>query len=245
MKTIRLSIIAIAAVLASAAVAFAAPATTTSNVNMRSGPNASAPVIDVLRTGTYVDAQCSNNGWCQVFANGQSGWVSSSYIALSVGPGGPQVQPPRPTYPPVQPPRPTYPEIQPPRPQPGWGNNNGPGWPGGPQIQPPRPTYPPIQPPRPQPGWGNNNGPGIQQAGACFYSERNFGGDSFCLNRGETRDRLPRNWDMTIRSVEVFGGVRVDLCSQQNQYGACTTLRSDAPRLANGLDRNVSSLDVY
>lgn len=242
MKSIRLSIIAIAAVLASAAVAFAAPATTTSNVNMRSGPNASAPVIDVLRTGTYVDAQCSSSGWCQVFVNGRSGWVSSSYIALNVGgtnPRPPVIQPPVVQPPVIQP----YPPIQPPRPQPGWGT--GPGWPGGPQIQPPRPTYPPIQPPRPQPGWGNGNGPGIQQAGACFYTERNFGGESFCLNRGETRDRLPRGWDMAIRSVEVFGGVRVDLCSQQNQYGACTTLRSDAPRLVNGLDRNVSSLDVY
>jgi len=57
------------------------------------------------------------------------------------GPGGPQIQPPRPQ--PPQPPRPRPPgnggpQIQPPRP----GN-------GGPQIQPPRPVRP--QPPRPKP----------------------------------------------------------------------------------------------
>lgn len=97
-----------------------------------------------------------------------------------------------------------------------------------PQPQPPRPPQPPV----------------YQDAGACFYSERNFRGASFCVDAGDSYTRL-RNWDKAIRSVQVFGRVSVDLCTDYNFYGNCVTLRRDTGRLPAQLDRRASSLEVY
>jgi hypothetical protein len=110
-----------------------------------------------------------------------------------------------------------------------------------PQPQPPvNPSWPWPQPqpqPLPPPVYDD-------EAGACFYSERNFRGSSFCVDEGDSYSRL-RNWDNKIRSVEVFGGVRVDLCTDSNYRGSCVTLRRDASRLPAELDRKASSIDVY
>jgi hypothetical protein len=109
-----------------------------------------------------------------------------------------------------------------------------------PQPQPlPNPGWPwPPQPPQPEPPIFDD------EAGACFYSERNFGGSSFCVDEGEGYSRL-RNWDNRIRSVEVFGGARVDLCTDSNYRGSCVTLRRDTSRLPSQIDRKTSSIDVY
>ncbi|MFK4812671.1 SH3 domain-containing protein [Devosia sp. ZW T5_3] len=234
MKSFRLAIFTAMAALASVSAALAAPATVTTNVNVRSGPNAKG-VIDVLRAGTRIDAQCDGSGWCQVSYGSVSGWVSGDYVVFDG-----QTQPPRPQPQPVPVPVPGngggwFPGNPGPGNGGGWnpGNGNGgwnPGWP-----QPPRPQ---PQPPRPQP-------PVYEDAGACFFSERNMRGRSFCLDQGETMDSLPRGWNDAIRSVQVFGGARVDLCSDQFQYGACVTLRSDTPRLRGQIDSQASSVDVY
>ncbi|MCR6673927.1 peptidase inhibitor family I36 protein [Devosia ginsengisoli] len=129
----------------------------------------------------------------------------------------------------VSPPQP-QPQPQPPRPQPQPQPQPNPGWPW------PQP-WPQPQPPRPQP-------PVFDEAGACFYSELNFRGSSFCVDEGDSYSRL-NNWDNRIRSVEVFGGARVDLCSDERYRGYCVTLRSNASRLPTELDRRASSLDVY
>lgn len=249
MKSFRLAIFATIVALASATAALAAPAVVTTNVNVRSGPGQQNGVVDVLQAGTRVDAQCNNGGWCQVNYGRTSGWVSAAYVAFD----GQATQPrdPRATGPkPVPQPQPVpLPQPVPSNPgfpgNPGWpfpGNpgNPGGGWfpgnpgnPGWPQPQPPRP-------PRPQP-----QPPVYERSGACFYSERDLRGQSFCLDQGQTLDRLPRGWNDNIRSVEVFRGSRVDLCSEQSQYGACITLRSTTMRLPNGIDRQASSIDVY
>lgn len=242
MKSFRLAIFTAIAVVTATSAAFAAPATVTTNVNVRSGPSQQTAVLDVLQAGTQVDAQCDNSGWCRVNYGRISGWVSAAYIST----GGVSMNP--------KPPRP-QPEPQPvplPQPVPGnpWPGNPGNPWPGNPGPwpgnpgggwNPGNPGWPqPPRPPRPQP-----QPPVYQDAGACFYSDRNMRGQSFCLDQGETMDRLPRGWNDNIRSVEVFGGARVDLCSDQFQYGACITLRSDTPRLPGRLDRQASSVDVY
>jgi hypothetical protein len=113
--------------------------------------------------------------------------------------------------------------------------NPGPQWPNpGPQW--PQPPRPPIPAPLPDPN--------EDEAGACFYAEHNFGGASFCLEQGEELARF-RTWDDRIRSVEIFGGAKVDLCSDRNLYGACVTLRRDTARLPSNIDRRASSVEVY
>lgn len=240
MKSVRLAIFTAMAVIASAAAAFAAPATVTTNVNVRSGPSQQTSVLDVLQAGTQVDAQCNNGGWCQVNYGRISGWVSAAYITFG---GSMNPQPlPQPQPVPGNPGGGWFPG------NPGPGPGNPGGWyPGGPGPgnpgggwwpQPPRPQPQPPRPPQPQP-------PIYEDPGACFYSERNMRGQSFCLDQGETMDSLPRSWNDNIRSVEVFGGARVDLCSDQFQYGACITLRSSTPRLPGQIDRQASSVDIY
>lgn len=121
------------------------------------------------------------------------------------------------------------PPAPPPQPQPLPQPPVNPGWPW-PHPQPqPQPQPPPVF---------------EDSAGACFYSERNFRGSSFCVDEGDSYSRL-RNWDNKIRSVEVFGGARVDLCTDSNYRGSCVTLRRDASRLPTQIDRKASSIDVY
>lgn len=209
MKSIRLGLVAGLSLLASAASAFAAPATVTAHVNVRSGPGVEYRAVGSIPRNTVVDLGQCRGEWCQISSYGLSGWVSSQYL----------VDAPLPS--PQPPPQPQ---------QPGW---EQPNWPNpGPDRPRPQPPRPPV--PAPQP----------DEAGACFYAERNFGGDSFCLDQGEELARF-RTWDNRIRSVEIFSGAKVDLCSDRNLYGACVTLRRDTRRLPPDMDRRASSVEVY
>ena len=84
-----------------------------------------------------------------------------------------------------------------------------------------------------------------EDAAACFYSSPNFRGDSFCVDEGESLNRLGRDWDRRIRSVEIFGDAQVDLCSDRNLYGSCVTLRANASRLPGNIDGRAASLEAY
>ena len=227
MQLTRVFAVALLALLAGALPALAEPAYTSDSANVRSGPSPRYKVITTLPAGTAIDIGACNGGWCVINAPA-SGYVDQSHIASSYQPQPvPQPQPlPQPQ------PWPNQPQPQPwpnqPQPQP---------WPN--QPPPPRPW--PQQPPRPQP---LPQPPVYDDAGACFFSERNFRGNSFCLDEGESLNRL-RTWNDSIRSVQVFGGAQVDVCSDQNLYGVCATLNRDTSRLPQQLDRNISSIDVY
>jgi len=67
----------------------------------------------------------------------------------------------------------------------------------------------------PSGGWhGGNWGRG----GACFYRDRDFGGDYICLRRGDSRVYLG-NLGNDISSIRVFGGARVTVFDGQNFAG--------------------------
>ncbi|MFN3508373.1 MAG: SH3 domain-containing protein [Allorhizobium sp.] len=76
----------IAALAASAgalpAVAEAATAFSTANVNMRSGPSTRYPAVIVVPAGSRVDIRgcMSSANWCDVAYAGYRGWVSGSYL---------------------------------------------------------------------------------------------------------------------------------------------------------------------
>jgi hypothetical protein len=204
--------------------AFAAPAVITYSTSVFSSPAKDGSVIGSVSAGEAVDVGSCAQYWCQIASAGVTGWVPNDAIALS---GQPQPQPQPVPQPQPQPQPQPVPQPWPPQPQP--------------QPFPPRPPqpqpWPQPQPPRPQP-------PVYEDAGACFYSERNFGGSSFCLDEGESLNSF-RTWDNRIRSVEIFGGARVDLCTDRNMFGNCVTLRSDTSRLPSGIDRRASSVEVY
>ena len=221
MNSVRLGLITtVAALLAGAVSAFAAPASVSANVNVRSGPSAQHPVVGSLFANNAIDVGQCSAGWCQVSAVNVSGWVSSDFVVI-----GRQAQ------------APSYPQGN------GFGgpdinlefNFGGNGRPfppnGNPGPLPPRPPAPPIY--------------DDEEAGACFYTRPDFRGEQFCVTEGETYEDLPRRWDDTFRSVEVFGGAHVDICRNEELSGFCATLRRDTARLPRELDNRVSSLDVY
>lgn len=213
--TVRPLVAALALLAATVLPALADVGTTIATTTVYADRNTSFGVVGTLPSGTYIEGSCYRDNWCQISGGGISGWVIADTVGMnSVAQPQPQPQP------------------QPQQPSQAW------PWP-----QQPTPVFPwpqPEQPrpPRPQPQ------PIYEDAGACFFSERNFRGSSFCVDEGDSYSRL-RNWNDMIRSVQVFGGARVDLCSDPGLYGNCVTLRSDKPRLPSALDRRASSLDVY
>ena len=71
--------------------------------------------------------------------------------------------------------------------------------------------------PGPWPPSGNWEGGNWAQGGACFYSDRNYGGKYLCLRRGESRNELGSLGD-DISSIRVFGGARV-LFYESSNFG--------------------------
>jgi len=55
----------------------------------------------------------------------------------------------------------------------------------------------------PPPVWGRGQ---IPRAGACFYRNRSFEGDYFCVSAGESYEALPGGFNDAISSIRVFGG---------------------------------------
>ena len=54
---------------------------TVRNLNLRSGPNTGAPIIETLKKGSSVTPTGKKSGsWWQVEANGNQGWVSRNYV---------------------------------------------------------------------------------------------------------------------------------------------------------------------
>ena len=85
-KTTILGALAAIGLTASTAAAFAAPANSTSALNVRSGPGTSYGVVDTLFAGESVEVtECVSNGWCHIQHPGPDGWVSSKYLTADYG----------------------------------------------------------------------------------------------------------------------------------------------------------------
>ncbi len=78
---------AAAALLAMSGSAFAAMATATTDLNIRSGPGPQFDVIGVIGAGKGVDIQGCIEGskWCTVAAKAGQGWVYSDYLTSDFG----------------------------------------------------------------------------------------------------------------------------------------------------------------
>lgn len=79
-KLIITGAVAGAALLATTAASFAAPAVASANVNVRSGPGPGYRVVDTLRRGERVEVDRCRSGWCFVEKRGPDGWVSARYL---------------------------------------------------------------------------------------------------------------------------------------------------------------------
>lgn len=56
---------------------------TSSGLNLRSGPSTSNSIITTLSNGATVTKNSESNGWSYVSANGRTGYVSSQYLSCS------------------------------------------------------------------------------------------------------------------------------------------------------------------
>lgn len=61
-------------------------------------------------------------------------------------------------------------------------------------------------------------------SGACFYTDRNYQGDHFCISDGDRLPALPKHFAHKIGSVQVFGNAQVRLFNDSHYSNGSTVL---------------------
>ena len=123
--------------------------------------------------------------------------------------------------------------------------------------------YPPGPPPPPQGGWNYNNGNAgnwdqswnnrpFPRSGACFFTDRNFSGNKFCVRSGDRLQSLPGNFGDNISSIQVYGRGRAQVFDDRNYQGVNYQFRRSVPDLRNvpskpghTWNNRISSVAVY
>lgn len=87
MRRLKLVGAIIGATLMGVAAAQAAPGYSTTDVNIRTGPDTEYPSVEVIPEGTALEiAGClQDESWCDVIAGPNRGWVYSEYLAFDRG----------------------------------------------------------------------------------------------------------------------------------------------------------------
>jgi hypothetical protein len=89
-------------------------------------------------------------------------------------------------------------------------------------------------------GWINSRAP---RNGACFYTDANYGGESFCLNSGDRQPSVGGHFNDRISSIRIFGRARVTVYKHRDFDGSHRTYTSDAPHLGD-LNDEITSIEV-
>jgi hypothetical protein len=90
---------------------------------------------------------------------------------------------------------------------------------------------------------GTWRGRNWERGGACFYKDADYGGEFFCLERGEEVRDLQEDNDK-ITSVRMFGGARVTIYEDNDFRGRSRQLSSDVRNLGGSWNDRVSSIRV-
>ncbi len=93
-----------------------------------------------------------------------------------------------------------------------------------------------------RPPWAPGNA--IPREGACFYSEANFRGQSFCVDRGVSYPRLPPGFNDRVSSVRVRGSVVV-IFEDRDFDGRSIRITRDVRNLKGQFNDRLSSVRVY
>ena len=80
-KKMRFAVTTAAAAAVVTTGAFAANVTSTTNVNVRSGPGNSYSVLTVMKSGTTTSSLGTSGNWTKVTVNGKTGYVYSKYLS--------------------------------------------------------------------------------------------------------------------------------------------------------------------
>ena len=91
------------------------------------------------------------------------------------------------------------------------------------------------------PVWGGGSRP---NDGACFFKDRNFRGQSFCIPRGGSYASMPSGFNDKISSIRVMGA-SVMIFADINFSGRSTRIRGDVPNLGSSWGDRISSIRVF
>jgi len=88
--------------------------------------------------------------------------------------------------------------------------------------------------------WDGRNEP---RNGACFYTDSNYRGRSFCLDSHERQSYVGDSFNDRISSIRVFGRARVIVYEHENFHGAHRSFSGDVSGLGKFNDK-ISSVEV-
>ena len=93
-----------------------------------------------------------------------------------------------------------------------------------------------------QPRWGRER---LPSAGACFYEDRDFRGQYFCVQPGERLGALPRDMGDKISSMRLLGAHEVTVFRDSNWHGRSARFIGDVRDLkGEGWNDQISSIRV-
>jgi len=93
-----------------------------------------------------------------------------------------------------------------------------------------------------QPRWGRDR---LPNAGACFYEDRDFRGQYFCVQSGQRLGSLPKDMGDKISSVRLLGAHEVTVFRDSNWHGRSARFIGDVRDLkGEGWNDQISSIRV-
>lgn len=93
------------------------------------------------------------------------------------------------------------------------------------------------------PAWGRAS---LPREGACFYRDKGFKGDYFCVARGASYPLVPREFNDQISSVRVIRAGGVLIFGDRDFDGRAARLTSDVADLRRGVwNDSISSIRVF
>lgn len=120
------------------------------------------------------------------------------------------------------------------------------------QYQGPPPPPPPGGYP-PPPHWDQSyNRSPYPHIGACFFTDRDFRGNRFCMNKGQSYPNLPGGYGNNISSIQIFGHSAVRIFNDGNFRNGDTVLKRSVADLRNvpfrgghTWNNRISSIIIY
>ena len=91
-----------------------------------------------------------------------------------------------------------------------------------------------------QPRWGRER---LPNAGACFYEDRDFRGQYFCVQPGERLGALPRDMGDKISSMRLLGAHEVTVFRDSNWHGRSVSMSRSGAAVITSQDAPPSTVD--
>ncbi len=88
--------------------------------------------------------------------------------------------------------------------------------------------------------YGRGSSDSEPRIGACFYTDADYRGDSFCASTGDDQRNVEERFNDKVSSIRVFGSAEVTVYEDENFGGASRTFRQDVSNLRDWNDKITS-----